>query len=251
MHMTSSLIPPSPVLVKTLNAILESHGISRVVLAAHSYGTFLASTVLRRPFHSSSGGGYDQDGDVELEARTKLLNKLADVLLIDPVSILLHFPAVAHNFLYRAPREASEWQLWYFASTDGDVARTLGRGMFWEEGAVWKDDLKRIMRGEDGADGVHYGDGVNGGMGGRKKCRNLAVVLAGKDQIVPAEIVRRYLTDDSEPMERWRAKGWGGDDVDGGDLEVLYHAGLDHATALDTPGSRRDILDVLHTFVVR
>ena len=114
MHMTLSLIPPRPVLVKTLNAILESHGISRVVLAAHSYGTFLASNVLLRPPYSSCGGEYDQDSAVELDARkeqTKLLNKVADVLLIDPISILLHFPAVAHNFLYRAPREASEWQI--------------------------------------------------------------------------------------------------------------------------------------------
>jgi len=231
MHITG-MLPPSPVLVKTLNAILESHGISRIVVAAHSYGTFLASNVLRRPLYSSS----------ELE-RTKLLNKVADVLLIDPVPILLHFPGVAHNFLYREPREASHWQLWYFACTDGDVARTLGRGMFWEEGALWKDDLREIMRGENGGD---YCDGV----GGRKRCRNLAIVLGGEDQIVPAETVRRYLTDDSEAVERWRAKGWasGGE---GGDLEVLYYAEMDHATALNTRAGRREILDVLHTFVTR
>ncbi|KAG6857936.1 hypothetical protein C0991_004254, partial [Blastosporella zonata] len=62
-----------------------------------------------------------------------LIAKIAHVMLIDPIPILLHLPPVAYNFLHRAPSSAAEWQLWYFASTDPDIARTLGRAFFWTE----------------------------------------------------------------------------------------------------------------------
>ncbi|KAF9053419.1 hypothetical protein BJ165DRAFT_1447444 [Panaeolus papilionaceus] len=43
---------------------------------------------------------------------------------------------------YSAP---SAWQLWYFASRDADVARTLFRSFFWAEGGVWRGDLGVIL----------------------------------------------------------------------------------------------------------
>src|SRR5256886_8319713 len=53
-----------------------------------------------------------------------LRNRVGPMLLIDPVAISIHFGEIPHNFIYRAPRKASEWQLHYFASTDLGIAHT-------------------------------------------------------------------------------------------------------------------------------
>ena len=103
-----------------------------------------------------------------------LSQKVTATLLVDPITFLLHHPTVAYNFLYRTPKRANEWQLWYFASRDPDIARTLGRHFFWNECIMRKEDL----------------DGE----------RKVAVVLS-EDQIVDAKEVRRYLT--GEESLRW------------------------------------------------
>ncbi|RDB22886.1 hypothetical protein Hypma_009773 [Hypsizygus marmoreus] len=248
MHMTTHPIPPRPLLIKALNEILESLDISRVVLMAHSYGTFIAAYILRPPYTQ------DSDPESDTQVHLSLLRKLTNTVLVDPIPILLHLPPVAHNFLHRTPSGAAHWQLWYFASTDADVARTLGRAFFWEEGVLWKGEIRSYMRGE--------GEGS-----ARSEGRNVAIVLAGDDQIVPSGSVRQYLTEEKEAVPRWLSKGWAwhldGDDgsqiVDhleealnrkGGDLEVLFYPGLDHAMVFDSPKRREGILNILSRFVV-
>lgn len=86
--------------------ILKSHGWDRFVLVSHSYGSVISSHLMHSP---------------------ELSNMVGPVLLIDPVSILLHLPDVAYNFTCRRPQRANERQLWYFASMDQGVAHTLGR----------------------------------------------------------------------------------------------------------------------------
>ncbi|KAI1791738.1 Alpha/Beta hydrolase protein [Ganoderma leucocontextum] len=184
-----------PTMLSAISALLTAHSIPRVVVAAHSYGTVVAAHMLRDP---------------ALRARVSAW------LLVDPIPFLLHQPTVAYNFVYRAPRTANEWQLWYFASRDPDVARTLARHFFWAENILWKEDL---------AD------------------KNVAVVLSGIDQIVDAREVRRYLTGEEclegdEPMFSWRKDG----------LRVLWYRDLDHAQTFDTKARRRPILDILHEF---
>lgn len=71
--------------------------------------------------------------------------------------------------------------------------------------------------------------------------KRFAVVLSGEDQIVNAEMVRRYLTGEEERREYWRGEGGG--------LEVIWEERADHATVLDTEASRRPMLDVLGRFV--
>ncbi|KAJ7891304.1 hypothetical protein B0H14DRAFT_3105204 [Mycena olivaceomarginata] len=148
---------------------------------------------------------------------------VAALVLIDPIPFLLHLPTVAHNFLYRAPgrRRANEWQLWYFASRDADVARVLGRCFFWEEGCIWREDLRRFGA-EDG--------------------RRVAVVLGGGDQIIPSADVREYLTADEAGewaragggSERWASRAER--------LEVLWFPGLDHATVFETKERRKMLM---------
>jgi len=180
-----------PAMLSALTAILKSHGHERFVLAAHSYGTVLAAHLLRDPVFSK---------------------RVTSTMLIDPIPFLLYLPAVAYNFVYRQPHTANEWQLWYFASRDPDIARALSRHFFWVENVLWKDDL----------------DG-----------RECAVVLCGRDQIVDAQEVRRYLTGTEELDFEWREDG----------LEVLYYPDLDHSQQFDTFERRRPMVDILSRFV--
>jgi len=118
------------------------------------------------------------------------------------------------------------------------------------------------------------------------------VVLAGQDQIVPAEQIRRYLTGLPSASARWVGRGWadweladsasevrgtgsrncslgeltddagvirenpdvveiqGESEEGGGDLEVLFYPGLDHANVFDTRNRREAMLDVLERFVL-
>ncbi|KAI0934918.1 hypothetical protein AcV5_006608 [Taiwanofungus camphoratus] len=185
--------PPLPreVMLAALTRILDFHALPRVVLTSHSYGTIIAAHILRDPV---------------------LSRRVSASLLVDPIPFLLHLPAVAYNFVYRSPRAANEWQLWYFASRDPDVARALARHFFWAQNVLWKDDLQG---------------------------REVAVVLSGKDQILDAREVRRYLTESDNLQFSWRQNG----------LEVLYYRDLDHAMVFDTKDRRRPMVDILSKFV--
>jgi len=141
-----------------------------------------------------------------------------------PIPSLFHLPSVAYNFIYRVPRTANQWQLWYFASRDADVARALSRHFFWTENILWKEEL----------------DG-----------RSVGIALSGVDQIVDAEEVRGYLT--GIDMEEMTGSGEDGEEIcrqwekDG--LEVLFYPRLDHAMVFDTLERRKPILDIVHRFV--
>lgn len=86
--------------------ILRQHAWDKFVLCSHSYGSVISTHLMRNPDTSKMVG---------------------PILLIDPVSILLHLPDVAYNFTCRRPHRANEQQLWYFASMDQGVAHTLCR----------------------------------------------------------------------------------------------------------------------------
>ncbi|MCJ1358971.1 MAG: hypothetical protein MMC33_008971 [Icmadophila ericetorum] len=128
-------------------AIINAHQWSKFVLITHSFGSVIATHMFHFP---------------------PLSPKIGPALLIDPVSFLLHLPDVAYNFIARKPKQANEFQLYYFASMDMGVAHTLGRHFFWSENILWKEEVK-----------------------GRK----ITAVLSGKDLIVNTEAVGRYLTE--------------------------------------------------------
>lgn len=102
--------------------ILRHHGWHECILASHSYGSVISSHLLH----------YSETSEL-----------FGPLLLIDPVSILLHLPDVAYNFTARKPIRANEHQLCCelrsaeshhsadqlsdFASMDMGVAHTLGR----------------------------------------------------------------------------------------------------------------------------
>ncbi|KAI0063410.1 hypothetical protein BV25DRAFT_1990788 [Artomyces pyxidatus] len=190
MHMTSPPLSREG-MCAAIARILDAHNLPRVVVASHSYGTVITAHLHHSPTFAP---------------------RIAGTLLVDPIPFLLHHPAVAFNFVYRTPREANEWQLWYFASRDADIARALARHFFWFENILFKDEIEG---------------------------RRFAVSLAGRDQIVDAKEVRRYLTGEEGGNGKWKD----------GNLEVLYWQDLDHATVFDTKERRRPLIEIMGKFV--
>lgn len=180
--------PTSQATCRGIEKILDSHKWNKFVVISHSYGTAITAYMLRS---------------------STLSPRISATLLVDPITFLLHHPSVAYNFLHRTPKSANEWQLWYFASRDPDIARTLNRHFFWSECIMWKEDLV-----------------------GKK----FAVVLSEKDQILDAKAVRQYLTNAEET--RWQTE----------ELEVLWYPGLGHATVFDTKERREPLLSTLNRF---
>lgn len=189
MHITSSPLSSSATCT-AISQILDDLGLDRVVVLSHSYGTVITTQMLHSYFSP----------------------RVAAILFVDPIPFLLHLPDVAFNFLYRQPRSANELQLWYFASRDPDISRTLSRHFFWSENVLWKEDL----------------------VG-----RPVAVWLSGKDQIVNSEQIRKYLTEEPTASEYWATDT----------LEMLFDPDLDHASVFDTKDRRKRLLDVLDRFV--
>ncbi|KAF6224859.1 hypothetical protein HO133_010053 [Letharia lupina] len=166
-----------------IQQILRHHGWHECILASHSYGSVISSHLLH----------YSETSQL-----------FGPVLLIDPVSILLHLPDVAYNFTARKPIRANEHQLYYFASMDMGVAHTLGRRFFWAENILWKHDM----------------DG-----------RQVTVSLASRDLIVDTEAVGRYLAQDGNgkpKKEEWKHREWKGKGLD-----ILWFDDLDHAQKLE------------------
>ena len=86
----------------------------------------------------------------------------------------------------------------------------------------------------------------------------MAVILGGKDQIVPAEAIRRYLTGQARWSERWvGGVGAVGEsdpegrylEEDGGQLEVLFNPLLDHAVIFDVERWTEPLVEVVRRYV--
>ena len=237
MHITASPLARDAMSAAIMR-ILDAHGLHRIVLVGHSYGTVVAAHLLQRQQATTTDDTAPQDASQEEnhmtvgDATALTIAKepvIAAALLVDPIPFLLHHPAVAYNFVYRYPRHADEWQLWYFASRDADIARALGRHFFWFENVLFREDV------------------MGAGPAAGEKKPHVAVSLAGRDQIVDAHAVWGYLTDGERRVDsdspgsptRWARDG----------LEVLYFPKLDHATVFDKRGDRAALLEVLSRFV--
>lgn len=216
--------------------ILNAHGLDRVVVMGHSYGTVVASYLLRRQLGTTTNGttphgaGQPPQEENHTSVQEARANEptIAAVLLSDPIPFLLHHPAVAYNFVYRHPREASEWQIWYFASRDPDTSRALSRHLFWFESILFREDV------------------IGAGGAGEENKPRVAVSLGGSDQLIDARAVRAYLTGGEEEQQRvgsgpsyWARDG----------LEVLYFPKFDHASLFHSRSGRAALLDVLSRFV--
>ena len=237
--------------LRQVTAILESHendegGWEDFALASHSYGSVLTTHMFRSEV---------------------LGPRIAAVVLVDPVSILLHLPDVAFNFTRRRPRQANEWLLWYFASMDPGVAHCLGRHFFWKDNIAWKEDLLGNELPWSSARGnrITGGEVVSDlGMDGSRP-RRVAVCLAEQDLIVDTLAVANYLAGDEE----WYQASTAGrrqnklekaplDKKDGhtghmtkDGIELLWFAGLDHAQVFDARESRERLCRLVQRYCAK
>jgi pimeloyl-ACP methyl ester carboxylesterase len=190
-------MPSKDELVRQIDMILEAHGWDQVVLASHSYGSVISTHLLQNP---------------------KTSRKIGPVLLIDPVTFLLHLPDVCYNFTARKPRRANEFQLWYFACTDMMVAHTLARHFFWTDNIMFKDELRG---------------------------RNATISLGGRDQIADTNTVGKYISGidlRSEDMS-WKDKDWVGVG-----LETIWWSTCDHAQVFERKDGRRKLGEVVRKY---
>jgi pimeloyl-ACP methyl ester carboxylesterase len=207
-------LPPKDELLNSIMIILDHHlGWERFKLVSHSYGSVPTTHMLASPL---------------------LRNRIESLVLIDPVTILLHLPDVAYNFTRRRPKRANEWQLWYFACTDLGVAHCLGRHFFWRENILWKEDLLLGSR-----------EQVRQGMG--QDTWTVAVCLSGRDLIVDTASVTQYLTTRPEIMGNTQAtdhmeRGEGGNSDT---IEVVVFPHLDHAQVFDRKKERDRVIELV------
>ncbi|KAI9752043.1 MAG: hypothetical protein M4579_005771 [Chaenotheca gracillima] len=192
-----------------IQTIMLRHGFEKFVLVSHSYGSVITTHLLKDP---------------------EIAPQIASVVLIDPVSILLHLPDVAYNFTHRQPRLANEWQLWFFASKDMNVAHTLYRCFFWSENILWLED---------------FGD------------RKVSVFLSGRDLIVNTKEVAKYLLnararpvqyEDEEFRETLPSATVPDGQTGASGVKLFFAEELDHAQIFDNKVRRdrlaREVLDI-------
>ncbi|KAG4442097.1 hypothetical protein IFR05_002434 [Cadophora sp. M221] len=217
----------------------------KYVLVTHSYGSVITTHLLKEPSTSALIG---------------------PVVLIDPVTILLHLPDVAYNFTRRQPKKANEHQLYYFASMDMGVSHTLSRHFFWNENVIWKKDMqgRRITVSLGGKDLIVNTEAVgrylseepkttNGHANGNGKTTGVLVDFEGRDdgdrssaslsggEGTEAEDHSEGESDDTDfDEEEWKSRPWRGTGID-----VLWFKNLDHAQVFDKPATRRRVIDVI------
>ncbi|KAH8832952.1 hypothetical protein DL96DRAFT_1523221 [Flagelloscypha sp. PMI_526] len=212
-HITNP-IPSRLVMLEAINDVLTSVVGSdcEAVLASHSYGTVVAGHIIR----------WQNTASPQERQKWKALSSIHQQLFVDPIPFMLHLPNIARNFLYREPKLAAEHQLHYFASRDPDIARVLGRHFFWQDNVLWKDDLF-----------------PSSGLPAIDK-RKFVVVVAGRDQILPASAVVSYLGKiEVEEEENGKER-----------LKVLAQDGIDHAQVFEDKSRRRPLVEALRGFCI-
>ncbi|KAE8391688.1 hypothetical protein BDV23DRAFT_171463 [Aspergillus alliaceus] len=212
-------------MVSEIHSIVEHHRWGRFVLVSHSYGSIIATHIIKSPVTATLAG---------------------PLVFIDPICFLLHLPEVTYNFLVRKPVHANEHQLYYFASSDIGVADTLAKHFCWSESILWKKDL---MIEEQGI---------------RQSQRDTIVVLSGRDLIVDTQAVRKYLLSSlvsrkmvtngekvligrpEAPNVQMRAGQWKPPRI-----EVIWYEMLDHAQVFDNQETRKPIVTAIKKYAAK
>jgi hypothetical protein len=208
------------IMVGEIWEIVKYHGWSRFVLVSHSYGSVIATHLLKSSLTASLVG---------------------PTVFIDPISFLLHLPDVAYNFTARQPARPNEYQVWYFGSKDIGVAHTLARRFCWSDNIIWKEDLG--LKSEDN----------------KREGRDVTVVLSGKDLITDTEAVGCYLMSSSpdgivsdtaltnseikDVAGEWKRGPW-----IGSGLEILWFEELDHAEVFDFEKTREPVIKAISIY---
>ncbi|KAI0414858.1 hypothetical protein F5X98DRAFT_235149 [Xylaria grammica] len=207
-----------------ITLLLGTHGWDQFAVLGHSYGSILATHMLKS---------------------TNLSPRIQSLILVDPVCILLHLPQVAYNFTRRQPRRANEYLLWYFASMDPGVAHCLGRHFFWKDNIAWKEDLKQIVTEPPTDERIDIAVRPNS-----PRLRGVVVCLAQRDLIVDTPTVLRYLVKDRDWMSTDGVLEESGPNdgrhLEHDGIEVIWFEGLDHAQIFDRNKTSARLAAVTH-----
>ena len=101
--------------MREIGDIITQRNLTDCVFVGNSYGTFFTRLFLEPSYLNS---------------------RMYSIIMLDPVAVLLHLPALPYNFTRRKPVEANELQLWWAAQTDPDITFTLRRRFCWREHVV-------------------------------------------------------------------------------------------------------------------
>ncbi|KAJ9074766.1 hypothetical protein DSO57_1003044 [Entomophthora muscae] len=101
-----------------IDAIFEHHHLGKVSLVAHSFGTLMASWIVRqRPQY------------------------LARVVLVDAVCFRMWDSTLAYNFLYAKPFSFIHDLARFFIAQDPLVTHTLSKELYWYESVLYPEDI--------------------------------------------------------------------------------------------------------------
>ncbi|CAM9685755.1 unnamed protein product, partial [Laminaria digitata] len=145
LHLLRGHRPPSEKqLVESVEGIMERHGLSRAAFFGHSFGSIAVAWMARR--------------------RPQLVSQ---VVLLDPVCLLLFLPNVARAFLYpeQIGLSLANKLILNLVTQEKGISHTLRRHFWWYANVMWPDDIR---------------------------CP-IVVGLAGRDTIVPTKPLRRFL----------------------------------------------------------
>lgn len=214
-------LSPTDVIADAIGTIINHHQAvdafpREVVLTVHSFGSLYAAALLRNPRASPS---------------------IHSLVLMDPVSLLLHLPDVAYNFTRRPPKFANELQIWLAVGSDSNVSHTLARRICWREMRLTREDLLT--------------DGMASATGAHRALRRTTVLFGGRDNVTNPDAVASYVysgrTKHAEAdREEWRLSPsrWTGT----GELELMYLDGLDHGQAFLSKRHLPLLAKVLNTY---
>lgn len=216
----------------------------KFVLVSHSYGTVITTHLLHTP---------------------SIAKRIGPIVLIDPVSILLHLPDVAYNFTRRQPKRANEHQLYYFASMDMGVSHTLSRHFFWSENVLWKKDLgdRKVTVSLGGRDLIVNTEAVgtylalapekgltnghaNGHATGHANGNGPLIDIEDRHEADESDISLQggYVDEESNAdAEEWKTRPWKGSGID-----ILWFKDLDHAQVFDKPATRRMLISAIRFY---
>lgn len=185
--------------------VFDSHGISQnISLVGHSFGSITAGWFVK-----------------------SFPEYVGHITLIDPVSLLLHLPDVAFNFLYRKPFTVMEWAIHLVASREITISNTLRRNFWWYKNITWLEDIPSRI--------------------------GVVVSLGGGDEVANAPSVQEYVLnchqerqDRKEEKKMLRSCNRSSLESMYAPISCIYHHGQSHAEILLRNHSIAELSKLLH-----
>ncbi|KAJ9049907.1 hypothetical protein DSO57_1019667 [Entomophthora muscae] len=114
----TDVIPDHDETLNAIDTIFKTHSLEKVSVVGHSYGTVLASWLMReRPCY------------------------LSRLTLVDPVCFCMWDSTLARNFLYSKPISFVHELALFFISSDPLIAHTVSKELYWNESVLYPKDI--------------------------------------------------------------------------------------------------------------